>query len=57
MAVKMTISYDKDYELEEMLRVLQPILPRAKVKNKKDKQPHKIAYIEFIDKNKGSRIL
>lgn len=49
MATKIQISYDEDRERDRVLRQLRPVLTKAKVKDKKDKRPHKIVYIELAD--------
>ena len=49
MTTKIQISYDEEHERDQVLRMLRPALTRAKVKDKKDKRPHKIVYIELAD--------
>lgn len=47
MTVKIKMTYESDNERDRILRVLRPVLAKAKVKDKKDKKPHKTLYIEF----------
>lgn len=49
MTVKIKMTYDSDQERDRILQQLRPVLARAKVKDKKDKEPHKIVYIELAD--------
>lgn len=57
MAVKIKMTYESDQERDQILRVLRPVLARAKVKDKRDKKPHKTVYIELADgKRKDSHI-
>lgn len=49
MTIKIKMTYDEDHERDRVLRQLRPVLDRAKVKDKRDKQPHKTVYIELAD--------
>ena len=47
MTVKIKMTYDEDQERDQVLRQLRPIMDGAKVKDKRNKKPHKIVYIEL----------
>jgi hypothetical protein len=49
MTVKTKMTNESGQERDQVLRVLRPVLARAKVKDKKDKKPHKTVYIELAD--------
>lgn len=49
MTVKIKMTYENDQERDQILRVLRPVLARAKVKDKRDKKPHKTVYIELTE--------
>lgn len=50
MSVKLKVSYEHEYELEEIVRMLSPILENVKVCKEKGK--YKRAYINLMNNNK-----
>ncbi len=47
MTVKIKVSYEHDHERDQILRALQPVLNKAKVRHQADKYPYKRVYIEI----------